>query len=391
MKFKFLILIQFIIIIYSCISTTKLYEKEQYDAVIDKCIKKILKNKNDIKSIELLDKAYKLANSNDLERIKYLKIEGNPRSWEEIAHRYTLLKMRQEKIQKILPLSLNGKIINYPQIDYDKELADSRKNASEYLYNHALELMNTNIKNNYRIAYNEFIKAKNLSSSTLENIENLIAEAHENGKSKVLLIFENNSLINFPSELVDRIMALNPAYLNSFWVEYHLQPDQRRNEYDYLIYIKILRVDISPDNIEEKENIYRQKIQDGFEYIKDKNGNVLKDSIGNDIKIPKYKELVCTVIERKKHKIVKIIGEVEYVNNYNGQTIHRSPIEAGVTFNYIYVKAIGDVQILPEEIKKLVNKKDIPFPDPIGMIFDACESLRNSIQEALEKNKYLIN
>lgn len=387
MKNWYFLLIILLYSLFGCTSTTKLYEKGYYDAVIERCIKKILKNNNDTKSIELLDKAYNLANSIDNERIKYLKTEGNPKSWEEISKRYMQLKLRQEKVRKVLPLNLNGNIINYPQIDYDKELADSKKNASEYFYNHAIELMNSGIKENYRNAYYELIKAQNLSPISLPDIDNLIKEAHIKGISNVLVVFENKSIIKFPQELVDRIMALYTSRLNSFWIEYHLQPTYKLSYYDYLIYVNILRIDISPDNIEEKESIYKQKVQDGYEYVLDKKGNVMKDSAGNDIKVPKYKELTCTVIERKKMKIAKIIGEIEYVDNYNGQTFHRVPIEAGLTFNYSYAKAIGDVQILPEEIKKLVNKKDIPFPDPIGMIFDACESLRNSIQEALERNK----
>jgi len=391
MKSKLLFVILLIsTILTSCTSTTKLYEKGYYDAVIDRCIKKILKNKNDKKSIEMLDNSYNLANLADNERIKYLKTEGNPQSWEEIAYRYTQLKVRQEKVRKILPLYLDGKIINYPVIDYDKELVDSKKNASEYFYNHALELIKTEIKENYRKAYYEFIKAKNLSFSSLKNIDNLINEAHYKGISYVLLIFENNSLIKFPPEIVDRIMAINPSNINSFWVEYHLQSDKKINNYDYLVYVNILRVEISPDKLEEKENIYKQKIQDGYEYVLDKKGNVMKDSAGNDIKVPKYKELTCTVIEKHKQKVAKILGEIEYVNNYNKQTIHRVPIEAGITFNYIHAKAFGEITILPEEIKNLINKKDIPFPDPIGMIFDACESLRNSIQSSLEKNSYII-
>ena len=48
----------------------------------------------------MLDKAYKLANERDLDRIKYLKAENNPASFDEIYSLYGALKARQSTCQK---------------------------------------------------------------------------------------------------------------------------------------------------------------------------------------------------------------------------------------------------------------------------------------------------
>ena len=46
-------------------------------------------------------------------------------------------------------------------------------------------------------------------------------------------------------------------------------------------------IDISPEQINEKQIIREKVIKDGFDYVLDKRGNVAKDSLGNDIKVDK--------------------------------------------------------------------------------------------------------
>ncbi len=46
--------------------------------LIEKSVKNLIKKPDSEKMPIMLDKAYKLANDRDLDRIKYLKMEGNP-------------------------------------------------------------------------------------------------------------------------------------------------------------------------------------------------------------------------------------------------------------------------------------------------------------------------
>ena len=70
------------LIISGCTSTKKLLTRGNYDKVIDRSVKKLIKNPGSEKDAINLDRAYKLANERDQERIDYLKIEGNPDTWD---------------------------------------------------------------------------------------------------------------------------------------------------------------------------------------------------------------------------------------------------------------------------------------------------------------------
>jgi hypothetical protein len=83
-----LLLFAITILIASCGSVNKKLQRGNYDAVIDKTVKDLMKKPDKADDIKTLDRAYKLANERDLERIKFLTLENNPNNWDEIFRRY---------------------------------------------------------------------------------------------------------------------------------------------------------------------------------------------------------------------------------------------------------------------------------------------------------------
>ena len=75
---------------------------------------------------------------------------------------------------------------------------------------------------------------------------------------------------------------------------------------------------VSPDGVKDEDEIFNKRISDGFEYVLDANGNVMKDTAGNDIKLQKFKDITCTLIETQQFKSVEIRGEVEITFHESG-------------------------------------------------------------------------
>jgi len=149
-----------VLILSGCGSSKKQLQKGNYDAAIQKAVKKLMRNPNNPKDIEALDRSYLLANEQDINRIKYLKMEGKPENWEEIVQHYQSLKYRYNTVRPVLPLNLNGKTINYDNIDYDASIVEAKHNAAEFFFGHGQKLMANNNKESYRQAYMEFFKVK---------------------------------------------------------------------------------------------------------------------------------------------------------------------------------------------------------------------------------------
>jgi hypothetical protein len=377
-------------VFFSCSSPEKLLQRGDYDGLIDKSVKKIIKDPDSQEDIELLDKAYKLANDRDMDRVKYLKLEGNPNSWDEVLLIYARLKDRQSKVRKVLPLNLHGRTISYEFIDYDAQMVEAKRKAAEYFYSHGKALMENGTKDSYRQAYVELSKASDYSGGAFSDLDKMIDEAKYMGMSRVLVSVINSTPLRLPEDFMENLLAINTYGLNSEWVEYHFKPLDQETVFDYYVDINLQIIDVSPEQVDDNARQVKRKVQDGFEYVLDARGNVMKDTAGNDIKLPKYKELSCTVIEKVQNKSVTLKGEIEVVSANPKRLISKDPISATTQFQHKSASAVGDIEALSAEDKKAVGVEEIPFPDDITMIYDTSEGLKQAITDVIRNKRQYI-
>ena len=379
-----------LVLLIGCKSPEKLLQKGDYDGVIDKSIKAILKGKAKNEDKVLLDKAYKLANQRDQDRINLLIKENRPENWEEIFHRYSALDERQNRVQKVLPFSAGGKQINYPHIDYTSKIVEAKKNAAKYYYKAGMEQMDLNTKESYRQAYYNFLKVQDYRPSDYPDLNNLINDSRYYGISRVLLELESQIPMKLPAAFYDEIRIIQVSDLNSTWVEYHLARLDKETVYDYVITTKLKSVEVTPPLMETDQYMRRKQVQDGFEYVLDSRGNVMKDSLGNDIKVPKYKNLACTVIKTRQYKTATVRGEIEFVSVNPRRLLKKEPVAGTTIFEHISGKAVGDRDALLKEDWDLINVDELPFPDDLRMIHDCTPILRQAITDAIHNNRNLI-
>jgi hypothetical protein len=380
----------FLLLLAGCSSSKKLMQRGNYDALIQKSIKNLIKDPSSEDDAVMLDKAYKLANERDLERIKYLKAENNPQSYDELYLTYTNLKNRQTNVKKVLPLKIGGRTIQYEYVDYDRYMVEAKKKAAGYYYENATRLMNNNTKESYRQAYYEFKKSKDYMGSAYPNIDNLINESRYLGISRVLVGVVNNTLFNLPDEFINNVLTIDTREFVNEWVEFHVRRLDSETQYDYNVDLVLQVIDISPDMVTDRDYVEKKTIEDGFTYVLDSRGNVMKDSLGNDIKVKKYKDITCTIIETMQQKHCTIQGNLEIISMNPKQLLKKEPIAATTHFEHLSARAIGDINALKPETKKLIHEKRLPFPDDFGMIYDCTETLKFSIHDALKANRSLI-
>ncbi len=378
------------IFLAGCGSSKKQLQRGNYDAAIDKAVKKLMKNPDSEDDIMVLEKSYQIANEQDLERIKFLKMDGNPNTWEETLNHYLRLKDRQTMVRTVLPLKLGNRTISYDYVDYDSEIVEAKHKAAEYFFAHGQKLLENNTKDAYRQAYYEFSKVKQYWGD-YENIDQLLAETRYNGMSRVLVTVENKTLLKLSQEFEEDLLAIDHQRLNSEWVEYHTRHLDDNIEYDYLVYINLKNIAVSPEAVEDKDRIVKREVEDGFEYVLDKNGNVMKDSLGNDIKLKKFKTLNCTVIESMQHKAVRIDGDVEIFQLNPENLLKKDPIGAETVFEHLSARAIGDLGALDAKTLELVELEPLPFPNDFDMIFQCSETLKLAIRDILMRNRRYIN
>jgi hypothetical protein len=365
-------------------------QRGNYDGAINKAVKELRKNPENVKQAEILDRCYKIANERDNERIKFLKRENNPDNWDEIFGLYSSMQNRQSLVRTVLPLNIDGRYINYEYVDYDAEIITSKNKAADYFYQNAQQLMKLGNKESYRQAYDELVKASKYTGGQYMDIDRMIEEAREKGMSRAIVLVNNMTHINLDQVFIDELLEINTSNLESFWVEYHFRDLDDQIEYDYTVFLNLESIIVSPDNVKESDKMYKNEVQDGFDYVMDSRGNVMKDSLGNDMKIPKYKTLACTVIETHQNKVVRINGNAEFVSNNPRKLLKKEPFGAENVFDHHSARAVGDIEALDDATKELVKSEYIPFPNDMEMIFNTTQTLKPAITDVLYRNRRYI-
>lgn len=380
---KYLVVAVLLITIASCKSSEKLLSEGRYQEAVEKSVKKLQKSPDSKEDIEVLVKAYPLANQQNIDRISFLQKDAQPNRWEPIMQEYIALKNRQEYVNTVMPKVLNGKQIQFAYVNYDDKIVEAKKNAAEYYYQHGKQLLQGNDINNCRQAYYDFQKVRQYSSS-YSDIDRLLDEAKFKGTVKILINTVPNQQLNLPEDFYKALLQIPYDQLNREWTDYQAMHNAKdKRNYDVVANIKINVIGISPERVKESEFTETRQIQDGFEYVLDQRGNVRKDSLGNDMKKPKYKTISCRVIETRQSKTSHIEGVVEYIDQLSNKVIVQRPIAADHIFDYSSRIAQGDLDALSNETRKTLGGKPVPFPMDIDMIFATVDPLRKSIHDVL--------
>ena len=225
------------------------------------------------------------------------------------------------------------------------EMVNAKRKAADFYYAHGNELMKSGIKESYRQAFNEFIRAKQYVGD-YEGIDNKIQDAKYLGMSRVFVSIQNSSIMKFPKEFEQDLLALDLPSLNSEWVEYHTQNLNENTKYDYFVNVNVKNIAVSPDQTVQRDSVIKRDVEDGFTYVLDKKGNVMRDSLGNDIKQKKYKTLQCALVETIQSKACRIDGDVEVIQMNPNKVLKKDPIGAQSNFEHISSRALGDIQAL---------------------------------------------
>jgi hypothetical protein len=378
------------ILMGGCGSTTKKLQQGNYDAVINKEVKKLIR-KPDANAAAEMDRAYRMANERDTDRIKFLTMENNPDNYDEIFSRYNMLKERQRKVRTVTPLTVDGKTYDYNYVDYDAEMIAAKRKAADYFYNNGKGLLENALqKEDYRNAYYQLMKASEYSGGQFESIDAMIYDARMKGISRVIVEVSNQSPLQLPPQVEEGLLAFDTKGLGNEWVEYHFKHVDESATYDYAVIVQLVSIMVSPDGTEDIDQIFKKNISDGFEYVLDANGNVMKDTAGNDVKVQKFKEIQCTLIETHQFKSVEIRGEVEILSMEPERLITKEPFGATNQFEHNSARSIGDEGALTEEALTMTQQQKIPFPTDVDMVLMCTETIKPAIRNAIYANRQSI-
>jgi hypothetical protein len=390
---KLLLLIVITFFVLSC-STSKQIEKSlnigNYDQAINDAIGKLRTNKDKKRKsdyILMLEEAFGKVTQRDLQNIDFLKKENNPENYLLIYDAYVALKNRQERIKPLLPLYVSGKEAKFNFQNYSNQIITYKNNASEQLYKNATALLDSNNKLDYRYAYDDLNEIENINPN-YKDVRQLMDVAHHKGTDFVLVDMINDSRKIIPKRLESDLLNFSNYGLNNFWIVYHGTSQDKIN-YDYKMQVKLREINISPEQIKERQIIKEKQIVDGKKNLLDEDGQVVKDSLGKIIKVDKLKNIRCEYYEFKQFKATQVVGNVEFFNLSTKQLLDNFPLSSEFIFEHIYATSRGDRRALEKDLMPFLERRAVPFPNEEQMIYDTGEDLKMQLKKII--NSYALN
>jgi len=384
---KTLLSILTVALLISC-STSKQIEKSlsagNYDQAIYDAIGKLQTNKDKkgkADFIAMLQEAYNKANERDLNSINYLKKDNNPENYLRIYDMYVGLNKRQELIKPLMPLAINGKTLKFDITDYSSQIISFKNDASLNLYNNALALLKSKNKMDFRQAFNIFQNIEDINPN-YKDVRNLMDLAHNKGTDFVLVNMINDTRKIIPTRLEDDLLNFSTYGLNNLWTVYHNNPVEKVT-YDYNMRVNLRDINISPEQIKERQIIKEKQIADGKQDLLDGKGNKVKDSLGKVIQVDKMITLRCEYYESTQLKSTQVTGNVEYIDTKNKQLVDAFPISSEFVFQHIFATSRGDRRALETTLLPFLNNQRVPFPSEEQMIYDTGEDLKLQLKKII--------
>jgi hypothetical protein len=376
----------------SCASPQKLIEEGNYDKALEVAIKKLAGKKNKkAKHVMALEEAFAKITAADLRKADRLRAEGRPENWERIYDIYAQIRRRQEMIEPLLPLvDEDGVQAEFRFVRTDELEIESKKNAAEYFYNDAKKLIALGQAGDKRAARRAFDQLGRINRfyRDYKDKDQLMGMAHELGTTHILFRMKNNAPVVLPSDFERAILSMNVRDLESHWQVYHTTKKPEL-DYDYNVIMNITNIEVTPSLVKEREYREEKEIKDGFEYILDENGNVMKDSLGNDIKVDRYVEIQAWVLETFQQKMANVSGQLEFYDTRTNELIDRKTLVADAIFENYASTFEGDRRALSRESKRRIGNRPLPFPTNEALLYDAAQSLKPIIKEKLSRTRLL--
>lgn len=190
MKLKFYALLFALssLIVVSCKTAKKLYEKGDYTEAVELAAKKLQKDPNDPKFLDIITNAYSYAVNDHESRIRNYADGNGELKWENMYNEYASLQRMYDAIYKVPSVFSLIK----PN-DYSSYLATYAQKAGEVRFERGMSYMKlgqqsyNNNKQYYRSAFREFQAAKRFLPGDI-GLEQQLNEAYEYAVTNVVIL-----------------------------------------------------------------------------------------------------------------------------------------------------------------------------------------------------------
>lgn len=334
-----------------------------------------------------LEEAFAKAKARDLQQIELWFKDANPSNTEKIYNTYVALHQRQERIKPLLPLRVisQNRKATFDFDNYSDKIVSSKNALAKHLYDNAKALLATRDKMNFRRAFDDLNYLQELSPGFKDSAK-LIDEARQKGTDYVHVYTKNETQMVIPIRLENDLLDFSTMGLNDPWTVYHSNR-VKGITYDYGILVNFRDINISPEQVKEREFVKEKQIKDGQKRLLDANGNPVKDQQGNFVMVDNMKNVSITIFEFRQFKTVQVTAKIDYLDLKTNQLLNTYPLSSEFVFEHIYARYKGNKQACESNYLPFFDRVAVPFPSNEQMVADSGQNLKNKLKEIISRHR----
>jgi tetratricopeptide (TPR) repeat protein len=352
MQNRFLWLIAPILLILSCKSGEKLYNKGRYDEAVLAFVKKLQKRPDNTVSLQLLPQAYAQAQRSHEDKVNGYMISNDPLKWEYVRSEYRALQRLYDGIHGS-PAAL---AIVKPK-DYRNAITGAQENAAQVRYDRGVSLLEQGDKAAARQAFEEFQAALSLIPN-YRNSAQLMDEAFQRGLVNVIVrhVDVRSPYYQFSADQFRDVLIRNLQQRNvNRFVQFTDERIARNNKIqpDQFLEMSFNDFVVGQTYIDRSEREVSREIVVG----------TVKDSTGKAT-INRYATVKAKVYVVKATVVSKGLLDYQLIDVATNNIIRTDRLPGSYTWLNQYGYFKGDERALSDEDKALMTGEEMPPPPP---------------------------
>jgi len=365
-----------LILICSCKSASKSYQKGDYTEAIERGVKKLQKDPNDYETRDLVQKSYTYTVNEHEDQIRMLANSKSDNRFDRIYQEYVALQ------------NLYNTIHQYPEAtrlikakDYSESVETYRDKAAEVHIEKAEKWKNEGTKEAYREAYKEYATAVNYRPDDFE-LRKQIDTTYDHAVVKVIFSPIKNmggyqygssyQLQNFQKDIV-RTLSYN---MNNDFVKFYSEYEARSKdvEPDQVMELNLSRISISqPNDIKTSREVTKQV--------------VVKEIVFREDSVKKEYGTVKANITTTKRTLLSQGDLFITVRDTKGRTIWNDRFTGQHKWETQFTSYTGDERALSDTDKTALNQKNATPPTDDQVMDELLKQIQSDLSYRL-RNYY---
>lgn len=332
---------------FSCKTASKLYEKGNYTEAVELAAKKLQKDPDDAKLLDIIQGSYKYAVNDHESRISNNAASNNELKWEWIYNEYVSLQRMYDAIYKV------PSVFNLVKpVDYSSYLVTYSEKAGDVRYDRGISFMQQYDKQSFQHAYREFQVALHFKPGNREAMLKK-NEAYDYAVTNVIILpmqqyggFVYSSYTSGGNNLDDQLLRNLQYSSGNEFVKFYSAWDARSQ---HIRTDQVVNLNLTPVNIGRYQD-YKTTRRVSKEIV-------VKETVYKpDSIVKEYAKVYADIVTTRRTIASNALLQVDIRDN-DGRWLWNDNTGANHNWSTEFATYTGDARALSESDKQLINQR----------------------------------